>query len=152
MARTSQKMKSFKAVLTVFLSLEITLTLLIISIFTDTLRPIMRLFPLFGLIIFGLGVTLIIVTRKNQVKKPLNRWLTLTGASGISVFLGALLHNLFYAMEVLTKTQPLISRFFGLTHALFFLISVPISPLGFIIGSVGSIYWLKKQKNAGGKN
>ena len=136
----SQKKKLPKSILTIFYSLVLAFAVIVGGIFLEPLRPIMRLFPLFGLVIFGLGLALVITTKKKIIKKPLSRWLILTGGSAVGFFAGAILHNLLYAVEILTKAWPIVSRFFGLSHALFFIISIIVCPLGFIVGSAGVIY------------
>ncbi len=89
---------------------------------------------------FLLGALLIFFTLKEKNKGTLKKFLILTGASALGFFIFAILHNLFYGLEVITN-QPV----FGLLHALFFIISVFICPLGFVAGATGStILFVKK--------
>ena len=120
----------------IFWALVGTFVLILSMFFISPVREFFQgsLLFLLPFIIFSLlGIVLIFFTIKEKIKGMLKKILILTGASALGFFVFAVLHNLFYGLEVATQ-QPV----FGLLHALFFIISVFICPLGFVIGTVSS--------------
>ena len=98
-------------------------------------------------IIFSLlGAVLIFLTIKEKTKGMLKKFLILTGASAAGFFISIFLHNLFYAAAVLTSHIAVLPRLFKVLHAIFFLIAIPLCPLGFLIGAVGSVVLFVKKK------
>jgi hypothetical protein len=100
---------------------------------------------LFGgmIALFGLGVTLIVLTVRKKVKGMLKAFLLLTGAAAIGIPASFLLHNLVYALFI---------RLFGegfwgsMGDEPFFLVmTVLVCPIAFLVGGVGSVFFgLKK--------
>jgi hypothetical protein len=79
-----------------------------------------------GVIITGLGVTLLILTTKAQVERRLKAFLLLAEASFVGFPIAGILHN----------------AFSGLTHfeePFFFIIATIVCPIGLIVGIIGSI-------------
>lgn len=99
-------------------------------------------------IIFSLlGGVLIFLTTKEKVKGILRKFLILTGSSAAGFFVGVLLHNLFYAAAVLTNHILVLRYLFEILHTIFFFIAIPLCPLGFLIGVLGSVtLFVKKRK------
>lgn len=95
---------------------------------------------------FSLGIAVIVLTFREKVKGKLGKLLLLTGASAVGFFVFAVLHNLFYALEILTSQVKLLSQLMGLLHASFFIVAVIVCPLGFLVGSVGSIVMVVRKK------
>ncbi len=97
-----------------------------------------------------LGVALIVLTRRHIVAGPLRKFLLLTGAS-VAIFLPSiLLHNLVYGLLI---------HFFGPDfwgpagsgdEAVFFIIAIFVCPIGFLVGVVGSVVLLVKEKRRQG--
>jgi len=87
-------------------------------------------------IFFILGLVLLIGVIK-QKKTLLIKFLLLTGLSAVSFFAGTVLHNVFYALG--TLNIPVLTYLFEGLHILFFFVAIPIAPLGFLIGMIGSI-------------
>lgn len=127
-----------------FLALVFVFLLVVGPIFLPFFRVMMGLpFILvtgFSLVI--LGSALIFLALRQKVEKKLKKFLILTGASAIGFFIGSVLHNLLYAAAELTKNLPLLSGFFEILHAAFFLIAVFLCPIGFLVGAIGSAVFL----------
>lgn len=71
---------------------------------------------------------------KKKVTSRLRKFLLLTGASAIVFFVSVLLHNLIYGL-------------FGIEESFFFFVATIICPLGFLIGTVGSVTLFIRQRN-----
>ena len=95
-----------------------------------------------------LGGVSVFLTLRSKIKDKPRKFLLLTGGSAAGFFIGVLLHNFLYAVEVLTSHLPLISQTFGLLHALFFLIATIVCPIGFLIGLTASIYLYLRMKTS----
>lgn len=118
---------------------QIIVFVLIISYFLvsfkyDITRPFFLILAILGITFLILGTILIIKARKEKGK--LKFFLTLTGISAISPFLGSILHNFFYGLSIVFGNLKL---FFEVLHTTFFIISLLIAPILFIIGVTGSI-------------
>ena len=92
-----------------------------------------------------LGISLIIFTIK-KIKGKIKSFLLLTGLSAVVFFVFGVLHNLFYALSIVTKKIIFLHYIMEALHTCFFLISVLVCPVGFLIGTVGSIILLLKNK------
>ena len=91
-------------------------------------------------IIFSLlGMMLVFLTIKGEMRKILKRFLILTGVSAAGFFLSILLHNIFYALAVVTVQISVLNYLMRILHVGFFFISIFVCPLGFLIGMIGSI-------------
>ncbi|MFC1950666.1 hypothetical protein ACFLWD_03270, partial [Chloroflexota bacterium] len=89
-----------------------------------------------GTVFFLLGVALIFLTVKEKVEGMLKKFQLLTGASAVGIFASILLHNAVYALCI---------HFFGTDfwnggdESFFFIMAVIVCPIGFLVGTVGSI-------------
>lgn len=104
-----------------------------------------NLFPVAAFLAFvfmGLGIALMVGSRKQ--KKPLKYYLLIAGISAITVPLGSILHNVFYAFAVLSEGIVVLEQLMQSIHAAFFILSVLGAPIVFLICSVFSIYYLKR--------
>jgi len=90
-------------------------------------------------IFFLLGAALIAFTLRGKVGGGLRKLFLLTGASSAGFFLFVLLHNAFYALNVVSNHIPVLGPLTEFLHAAFFFMAVPICPLGFLVGLVGTI-------------
>ena len=79
-----------------------------------------------GVVLTGLGVTLLVLTAKTKVERRLKKFLLLTEASFVGFPVFALLHN---AVGALLNTE----------EAVFFTIATIVCPVGFLVGAIGSI-------------
>jgi hypothetical protein len=79
-----------------------------------------------GVVLTGLGVTLLVLTAKTKMRSGLKKFLLLTEASFVGFPVFAILHN---AVSSLLNTE----------EAVFFTLASIVCPLGFLVGAVGSI-------------
>jgi len=84
-------------------------------------------------ILFVLGVVLITLTVKKKVVGKLKTFLLLTGASSMGLLVFVVLHNI-------------ISGLFGIEEPVFFILAIPVCPLGFLVGAAGTIVLTVKNK------
>ena len=87
-----------------------------------------------GVVLTGLGVTLLVLTAKTEMRAGLKKFLLLTEASFVGLPIFALLHN---AVSGLLNTE----------EAVFLILAVFVCPLGFLVGIVGTIVIVIKRKN-----
>ena len=91
-------------------------------------------------IVFSLlGMVLIFLTLKEKVEGKLKKFLILTGVSSAGFFISILLHNVFYALGVITGDIAVLSYLMEIIHTAFFIIAIFVCPLGFLIGVLGSV-------------
>ena len=86
-----------------------------------------------GVVLIGLGVTLIVLTVKTKVGGRLKKFLLLTEASFVGFLISVYLHNI-------------VSGLFNTEEAVFFIIATIVCPIGFLVGAVGSIVLAIKNK------
>jgi hypothetical protein len=84
-------------------------------------------------ILFVLGVVLITLTVKKKVAGKSKTFLLLTGASSIGLLIFVVLHNI-------------VSGLFGIEEPVFFILAIPVCPLGFLVGAAGTIVLTVKNK------
>lgn len=99
-------------------------------------------------IIFSLlGAALIFLTAKSKIRGKHRKLLILTGVSAAGFFVSILLHNLLYALAIVASHIIVLKYIFEFLHAVFFILAIPVCPLGFLIGATGStIIFIKKRK------
>lgn len=123
------------------------LALLFISPLQEMLHGSQFLIPFITLFILGFSLTLL--TRKLKQKTKLKKCLFLTGISAMLLLIGSVLHNFFYALEILTKNIPILPQLMSILHVFFFLTAFPISPILFLIGAVKtSLLFLKTRSKS----
>jgi hypothetical protein len=86
-----------------------------------------------GVVLTGLGVTLLVLTAKTKVERRLKNFLLLTEASFVGLPVFGILHN---AVSGLTNFE----------EPVFFTLAIIVCPLGFLVGAIGSII-LKVKKS-----
>jgi len=102
---------------------------------------------LLPMIIFSLlGGLLLFYSVRLKEKGRCRKFLLLTGASAFGFFVFVFLHNAFYALTVVSENIIVLKYFFEFLHAIFFLVAIPICPLGFLVGAIGSIVLFAKEK------
>jgi hypothetical protein len=84
-------------------------------------------------ILFVLGVVLLTLTVKKKVAGKSKTFLLLTGASSTGLLVFVVLHNI-------------ISGLFGIEEPVFFILAIPVCPLGFLVGATGTIVLSIKNK------
>ena len=98
-----------------------------------------------GLIFFILGIVLLILTLKKKKKNKQRKFLLMTSIGSIGVLAGSILHNLLYAMAILTQETLLLSWLFEFLHAAFFIFSLIVCPILFIVGTIGTVIHYRKK-------
>jgi len=97
---------------------------------------------------FLLGVILILLTIKTQVKGKLKKFLLLTGFSSSGFFISVLLHNFLYGLGKITEHIVLLSYLLEALQVIFFIMAIFICPIGFLAGIVGSLLFINKRKDS----
>ena len=90
------------------------------------------------------GVSFALVLR-SKITGGLRKFLLLTAGSVVGFFVCVILHNLLYALALLTTNIPILHYFFEVLHVIFFLIAIPLCPIGFLVGLIGSATHLCKR-------
>jgi len=98
------------------------------------------------ILFFLLGIVLIILAVRSKVKGKLKIFLMLTGISSTAFFIGVVFHNVFYALAIIFEGITILKYLMEALHVIFFFVSVPISPIGFLVGVIGSIILFKRGK------
>lgn len=93
-----------------------------------------------------LGAALLFLTTKSKTKGRSRKFLILTGVSATGLFIGILLHNLLYALAIVSAQIIILKYLFEFLHATFFIIGVIVCPLGFAIGAISTIVILIKKR------
>jgi len=99
-----------------------------------------------GVILVLLGSMLIGLTLVQKVEGKLKKLLILTGASAAGFFVFALLHNIFYALGQVTSHITILSYLMKAFEVIFFLTAIFASPIGFLIGVIGTIVMFNKKR------
>lgn len=98
-----------------------------------------------GFIFLLLGITLIFLTIKQKIKGKLKIFLILMGISAISPLVFSILHNVFYALGIIGENITVIKYLMEFLHVASFIIAMVISPIGFLVGAVGSMVLFVKK-------
>ena len=106
--------------------------------------PLLFLLPL--VLFSSLGGALLFLTIKSKIKGKQRKYLILTGISAAGFFVSILLHNFLYALAVISSHVVILKYLFEFLHATFFIVAVIICPVGFIIGTIGTVIILIKKK------
>ena len=125
----------------------LTLNFLLIITYFITLTPKRKAFLfliILGVLLSLLGTILIVKTTKQVTKKRLRIALLITGSSAISPLVFTILHNLFYALTILSSRILILKFVFEFLHVTSFLIATIIAPTLFLISVIISLVLLKK--------
>ena len=103
-----------------------------------------------GVIFLLLGVALIFFTVKEKVGGALKKFLILTGASAIGIPVSIFLHNAIYGLFIYWFGADFWDRIGpGGDEPFFFIMAIFVCPIGFLVGTVGSIVLaIKKSRMA----
>ena len=93
-----------------------------------------------------LGIVLTILTYKEKNKGTFRKLLFLTGLSSAGFFICTILHNVFYALNILSKDIFLLNNIMEILHVLFFLTSIFICPACFLVGMLGSLIYIFQKR------
>ncbi|MBA7652931.1 hypothetical protein ES703_60770 [subsurface metagenome] len=123
------------------------LCLFFVPVFRDLLRG-SELFLLPIAVFFLLGVALIFFTVKEKVAGILKKFFLLTGAAATGFFVSILLHNAIYALFIYWFGADFWDRIGVGDEPFFFFVAIFVCPIGFLVGTVGSIVLAIKNKQA----
>ena len=140
--------KNQKTTEVIFWALVLVSILIIIQFFVPVITDLVS-GPIFLLpiaVFCLLGIALIIFTVKEKVKGKLKVFLMLTGISSAGFFICIVLHNLLYALGIISSQIVVLKYLFEILHVTFFLIATLGCPVGFLVGVVGSIVVIVKRK------
>jgi len=99
-----------------------------------------------GALLLLLGGALIFLTLKQKVEGRLKKFLILTGASAGGYIIFSILHNLFYGLGEITSHITILNFLMRALEVIFFLIAIFACPIGFLVGVIGSIVLLVKER------
>jgi len=105
-----------------------------------------ELFLLPMIIFCILGIVLLVRTLKSSTTGWLRKFLKMTGLGSTCFFIGTFLHNAFYALAIVAEKIIVLKYLFEFLNAVFFLVSVLVCPLVFIVGVIGTIILIIKIK------
>ncbi|MBD3208430.1 MAG: hypothetical protein GF370_03175 [Candidatus Nealsonbacteria bacterium] len=92
-----------------------------------------------------LGAFLLFFVLKEELPEKLRKSLFLMGASAAGFFIFVLLHNMFYALEMVVGQIIPLNYFAGVLHVISFLTAVLACPLGFLFGTFWTLFLLSKE-------
>lgn len=108
-------------------------------------RGIFSYLAVSGVVVFILGFVLVFLSLKEKVIGKLKKFLLLTGACSSGLLVSVVLHNLFYALGVITENIIVLHYLFEALHVAFFLIGIFVCPIGFLIDAIGTAILLIKK-------
>jgi uncharacterized membrane protein YhdT len=118
----------------IFYSLILIFLLTILTIFTELIELSSYLFPTLFILCFLLGLTLLFLSIKLE-KSKIKTLLIINSSALIGIPLLSVLHNLFYALgEKVSIT--LLNNLLPIFNATFFIISVIVCPIVFIVSCI----------------
>jgi len=133
----------------IFWLLVVVFILVIIEMLVPAVRELFAgsfAFFLLFLAFFILGIALILSTLKEKVGGKLKKFLLLTGGSAVGVLASIILHNLVYALFILVFGADFWERTGLGDEPVFFILGLVILPIGFLVGVIGSIVLLYKNR------
>ncbi|MFH1537078.1 MAG: hypothetical protein ABID45_03760 [Patescibacteria group bacterium] len=92
-----------------------------------------------------LGIALILLTKKLEVSKANKVFLYMTGFSAPAFLIGTVGHNLLYALGTVITEISVLPYIVSAFEVAFFFLAVPVCPIGFIVGIIGSVVYLIKK-------
>lgn len=118
--------------------------IVMVSFFVAPVPVFMKrmLFPymyIFSIVFFILGLTLIFLTLKKQVKGRFKNFLILMGVSSAGFLVSVLLHNFIYGLFAAIFGVGFWDKIGLGDEPIFFFLAIFVCPIGFLIGVVGSL-------------
>jgi hypothetical protein len=131
----------------IFFVLIVFFILSVSVIFLDSARYLVgdMFLPIFVIFSF-LGIFLAFLVSKSRINRKKKKFLLLSGISAFLLLFSILLHNAFYALEILTENVFFFEYLMRVLNVFFFFSSIVIFPLLFLIGSLGAIFFSLKRK------
>ena len=132
-----------KSIKITFWALVVTFVLMVINFFIPALKGSEAF--LIPFIIFSLlGLILLFLILKQKVKGKIKKFLLLTGISASGIFISIFLHNVFYALAVITSHIIFLNYLMEGLHVAFFILGLIICPLGFLVGMFGTVVLFRR--------
>ncbi len=112
---------------------------------SDHSRAWFAFYAVVSLLFLLLGALLIVLAVKSKETKLMKTSLIMMGGAAGGVLIGSVLHNVFYALAVLSSGITALKIIFEILHVTMFLLSLIGCPLAFLVGMVGAIVLMKKR-------
>jgi hypothetical protein len=138
-----------KFIMPTFWATVILFLIILAQMFIPAVRDLFRgsIFFLLPFAIFSLlGLILIFLAIKGGVVGKLKKFLLLTGISSAGIFVAIVLHNLIYALAIYFLGEDFWERSGMGDEPVFFILGLIVLPICFLIGLIGTIVLLIKQK------
>ena len=149
MAALNEIRKAPRSLVVVFWAMVAAFVALVLTVLfpdaSDFFRPLFL--SLMGLC-FLLGLALLVLAVRWPARTLLRTFWILAGASVAGAALGSVLHNAFYALATVTGKWPILNGTMEVLEVAFFLISVLLCPLAFLVGTVGAIVIVVRRRGA----
>ena len=127
---------------TLFWALVAVFAIIAIAVFIPPVREAImnfRFLIISGTIFSLLGGALIFWTAKERMDELLGKFLILTGASAIGIFVSVLLHNVLYGLFIYWFGAGFWDRIGLADEPFFFFMGIIVCPAAFLIGTVGTM-------------
>lgn len=144
----NEKLKNLKITLAFLIAVFLAITVMMVLAVVDFQVMTANLAILSWVTFALLGLVLITQTNRTKVGKKLKIFLLITGWSPIAFTSGVILHNAFYALGTITEHLKVIHFIIGIFEGTFFILSVPIAPIAFLVGLVGSLVLLFRKNKS----
>ena len=96
-----------------------------------------------------LGILLIVLAARSEVTGIFKKFLLLTGASAVGIFVSSILHNVVYGLFIQLFGADFWSRINMPDEPFFFIMAIFVCPIGFLVGVVSCIVlFIKKRRIA----
>ena len=123
----------------------LTITFFVVSSINELRGPAFPITAFFAICFAIIGFVLLfrVSRRKFKIEKKLRIFLILTSASAAGIPVFAILHNLVYALFILLFGE----NFWGNgDEAVFFILAIIVCPIVFIVGVIGTLILMYKNK------
>jgi len=97
-----------------------------------------------GAVLLLLGAALIYLALKERMSVMLKKFLVLTGACAAGIPVSVFLHNAIYGVFIYFFDAGFWERIGVGDEPFFFILAIVVCPLGFLVGTIGSIVHLVK--------
>jgi len=144
----SRKVKRISLLLAVFWALVGVFLFIVSQFFVPAIQNLLmgsEIFLIPMIVFFLLGLALVFLAIREEMEKKLKRFFILTGLAAASFFTSVFLHNLFYALNIVSGKIVGLNYLTNVLSVAFFLIGIFICPLGFLVGLIGSLVLLTKR-------
>jgi hypothetical protein len=131
----------------VFWALVAAFTALVLTVlFPDVIAVFRPVFLSLTAICFLLGLALLILCVRWKQRTLLRTFWILVGASTTGFALGSVLHNVFYALAIVTSKWPILTAAMEVLEVAFFVIATLLCPIAFLVGTVGAIVLIVRRR------